>query len=124
MSLASHLDIKSIPELGLHERDRAWQRVVVCLIATGVWTFELWSGRFEPLPYRIGLVLSTSYLLATLAYLRFGNWALPAEGKSLYFSFSSIRCSSSACWRSIRAPSPSCIRFFSSSLSEAESDTG
>ena len=85
MNLTSHLDIKSIPELALHERDRAWQRVVVCLIASAVWTFELWIGRFDPLPYRIGLVLSTAYLLATLAYLRFGNWQLPAEGKFLYF---------------------------------------
>ena len=85
MDLTSHLDIKSIPELGLHERDRAWQRVVVCLIATAVWTFELWTGRFDPLPYRIGLVLSMSYLVATLAYLRFGNWAQPAEGRFLYF---------------------------------------
>jgi signal transduction histidine kinase len=61
------------------------QRVVVCLIATAVWTFELWTGRFDPLPYRIGLVLSMSYLVATLAYLRFGNWAQPAEGRFLYF---------------------------------------
>ena len=70
MSLTSYLDIHSIPDLELHERDRAIQRTVVYLIATAVWTFELWIGRFDPLPYRIGLVLSLGFLLANLAYLR------------------------------------------------------
>jgi len=85
MSLTTYLDIQSIPELRLHERDRAIQRVVVCLIATTVWAFELWVSRFDPLPYRIGLALSISYLLATIAYLRLGNWTRPAEGRFLYF---------------------------------------
>ena len=85
MDLKSHLDIQSIPDLELHERDRAMQRVVVCILATAIWSFELWMSRFDPLPYRIGLVLSTSYLLVTLAYFRFGNWARPADGRFLYF---------------------------------------
>ena len=42
-------------------------------------------GRFDPLPYQIGLVLSLGFLLANLAYLRFGNLTRPAEGRFLYF---------------------------------------
>lgn len=85
MSLTSYLDIQSIPDLPLHERDRAMQRTVVCLIAAAVWSFELWLGRFDPVSYRIGLILSISYLLATLTYLKFGEWERPAEAKFLYF---------------------------------------
>ena len=80
MSLTSHLDIRSIPELGLHERDRAMQRIVVCLITTAVWSFELWAGRFDPLPYQLGILLGIGYLLLTVAYLQFGNWERLAEG--------------------------------------------
>lgn len=36
VSLTSYLDLQSIPELRLHERDHATQRTVVCLIATTV----------------------------------------------------------------------------------------
>lgn len=54
VGLTSHLDIQSFPELGLHERDYAVQRIVVALFATAVWIFELWIGRFDPFPYRIG----------------------------------------------------------------------
>ncbi len=85
MSLSSYLNIQSIPEMELHERDRAIQRTVVYLIAATVWTFELWIGRFDPLPYRIGLVLSLGFLLANFAYLRFGSLTRPAKGRFLYF---------------------------------------
>jgi signal transduction histidine kinase/CheY-like chemotaxis protein len=85
MSLVTYLGIQSVPDLRLHERDRALQRVVVCLAATAVWGFEFWWGRFDSNLYRIGLVLSVSYLLADLAYLLFGNRARPADGKFLYF---------------------------------------
>jgi len=61
------------------------QRIVVCLITTAVWSFELWAGRFDPLPYQLGILLSIGYLLLTVAYLQFGNWERLAEGKFLYF---------------------------------------
>jgi hypothetical protein len=124
MSLTSYLDIKSIPELGLHERDRAMQRSVVCLIATAVWTFELWMGRFDPLPYRLGLVLSIGYLLVNLAYLQFGNGGGPPKESFSTSFWSVIRHSLSACLCSIRTPSPFCIRCSLSSSSEAGSDMG
>ena len=85
MSLTSYLDIQSIPDLRLHERDRAIQRIVVCLVATAAFAFESGGSRLSLFPYRVGLVLSTGYLLITLAYLTFGNWKQPSAGRFLYF---------------------------------------
>ena len=84
MTLATYLGIRSVPELPLHEHDRAVQRTVVCLIAIAVFSFELWIGRFDPFRYQVGLVLSISYLLANICYLRFGNLSQPADSKFLY----------------------------------------
>ena len=123
MNLTSYLDIQSIPDLTLHERDRALQRTVVCLIATAVWTFELWTGRFDPLPYRIGLVVSIGCLLATLGYLRFGNWARPAEGAFLTFFLISDPLFFISLLALDPRPSRPCTHFCSSSSCEAGFDT-
>jgi signal transduction histidine kinase/CheY-like chemotaxis protein len=86
MSLATLLDIGSIPDVRLHERDRARQRVVVCLSVGAVFLVELWSAGADSFAHWIGLSLSVAYLAADLVYLRFDP-ALPSAKRALLYFF-------------------------------------
>jgi signal transduction histidine kinase/ActR/RegA family two-component response regulator len=67
-TISSYFGAQSVPALGLHERDRALQRVFVCGIVAGVWLVESWFGRFNQVQDLVMLALTITYIVASLAH--------------------------------------------------------